>query len=112
MIGTRMMSHTKTRSIPNENMALYMSTKSSRTGTSSWRVKGTKRDGTRIRENYADPKDAQCRHIELEGEFLTRETETTLRATRLTDTQVHLAELAFSKLSDDADMPRAVDYWL
>src|ERR1041385_5173677 len=83
-----------------------------RTGSKSWRVSGTKRDGTRIQENFADPKDAQFRQVELEGEFLARHTDTTLRATRLTDTQIHLAELAFSKLSDDADLPRAVDHWL
>src|SRR5260221_405054 len=84
----------------------------SRTGSQSWHVTGTKRDGTRIRENFAKVEDAQCRQIELEGEFLARQTDTTLRATRLTDTQIHLAELAFSKLSDDVDLPRAVDNWL
>ena len=83
-----------------------------RTESKSWRVDGTKRDGTRIRENYADLDDAQHRQIALEGEFLARQTDTTLRATRLTDVQVRLAELAFSKLSDDADLPRAVDDWL
>jgi integrase len=82
-----------------------------RTGSKSWRVKGTKRDGTRIRENFTDPKDAQLRQVELEGEYLARQTETTLRATRLTDTQIHLAELAFAKLSDDADILRAVEDW-
>ena len=86
--------------------------KNHRTGSKSWRVEGTKRDGTRIRENYSDPKDAQLRQIELEGEFLARQTDTTLRATRLTDTQIHLAEIAFGRLSDDADLPRSVDHWL
>jgi site-specific recombinase XerC len=83
-----------------------------RTGSKSWRVAGIKRDGSRVRENYADPKEAHLRQVELEGEFHARETETILRATRLTDTQVHLAELAFARLSDDADLPRAVDNWL
>ncbi|MGD0746099.1 MAG: hypothetical protein ABSA45_13180, partial [Verrucomicrobiota bacterium] len=83
-----------------------------RTGSESWRVTGTKRDGTRIRENYANPNDAQYRQVELEAEFLARQTDTALRATRLTDVQIRLAELAFSKLSDDADLPRAVDHWL
>lgn len=82
------------------------------TGSKSWRVAGTKRDGTRIRENYANPNDANYRQVELEGEFLARQTDMTLRATRLTDVQISLAELAFSKLSDDADLPPAVDYWL
>jgi integrase len=82
-----------------------------RTGSVSWRVSGTKRDGTRVQENFADPKDAQLRQVELEGEFLARHADTTLRATRLTDSQIHLAELAFAKLNDDADVLRAVDYW-
>jgi len=83
-----------------------------RTGSGAWRVTGTKRNGERVRENFADIQSAQCRQIELEGEFLARHADTTLRATRLTDTQIHLAELAFSRLNDDADMPRAIDYWL
>jgi integrase len=57
-------------------------------------------------------KDAQLRQIELEGEFHTKHSETTLRATRLTDTQVHLAELGFARLSDDADLLRAIDHWI
>jgi len=83
-----------------------------RTGSKSWRVSGTKRDRTRVQENYADPEAARCRQIELEGEYHVRPSDTTLRATRLTDTQVHLAELAFARLSDDADLTRAVDNWL
>lgn len=83
-----------------------------RTGSKSWRVTGTKRDGTRIRENYSDEHSAKCRHIELESEFLKRETETTIRATKLTDVQIHLAEMAFSRLSDDSDLPRAVEHWI
>src|SRR5688572_30353988 len=82
-------------------------------GTQSYRVAGTKLNGERIRENYADAKAAQARQIELEGEYHSRgPTETLLRATRLSDTQVHLAETAFRKLTDDADILRAVDYWL
>jgi integrase len=86
--------------------------KNPRTGTDSWRVTGTKRDGTRIRENFLREHDAKCRHVELEAEFLTRETETNLRATSLTDVQVKLAEMSFNRLADDADLPRAVDFWL
>src|SRR6185312_539464 len=72
-----------------------------------------KRDGSRVRENFLEAKDAQLRQIELEGEFLARQqSDSTLRATRLTDTQVHIAEVALSKLEDDADLLRAVDYWL
>ena len=83
-----------------------------RSGSVSWRVAGSKRDGTRIRENFAREHDAKCRHIELEAEYLTRATETNLRATTLTDVQIKLAEMSFNRLPDDADLPRAVDYWL
>jgi integrase len=83
-----------------------------RTGSKSWRVTGIKRDGSRVRENHVEARDAQLRQVELEGEFLARQTDTTLRATRLTDTQIHISELALAKLSDDADLLRAVDYWL
>ncbi|MFZ0828683.1 MAG: tyrosine-type recombinase/integrase [Verrucomicrobiia bacterium] len=83
-----------------------------RTGSVSWRVTGTKRDGSRVRENFTREHDAKCKHIELEAEFLTRQTETSLRATNLTDTQLKLAEMSFKRLSDDADLPRAVDSWL
>ena len=38
-----------------------------RTDTTSWRVSGIKRNGERIRENYADPQEAQFRYTELEG---------------------------------------------
>jgi integrase len=83
-----------------------------RTGSISWRVTGTKRDGTRVRENFGREHDAKCRHIDLESEFLTRQTETNLRATSLTDVQIKLAEMSFKRLADDGDLPRAVDYWL
>lgn len=82
-----------------------------RTGSKSWRVTGTKRDGCRIRENFADIKAARCRQVDLENEWLARETVTAIRATDLTDAQLRLAESAFLKLDDDAELLRAVDYW-
>jgi integrase len=83
-----------------------------RTGSLSWRVTGSKRDGTRIRENFSREHDAKCRHIDLEAEYLGGQTETGLRATTLTDVQTKLAEMAFKRLADDGDLSRAVDYWL
>lgn len=83
-----------------------------RTGSTSWRVTGTKRDGTRIRENFSREHDAKCRHIDLEAEYLSGQTETGLRATTLTDVQIKLAEMCFKRLTDDGDLHRAVDYWL
>jgi integrase len=83
-----------------------------RTGTPSWRVTGTRRNGERIRENFADAKEAQLRHTELEGEFHAANGVAALRATRLTDEQVGIAEAAFKRLERDADLITAVDHWL
>jgi integrase len=81
-------------------------------GSQSWRVTGTKRDGSRIRENYSSADSARIRQVALESEFLARETQPTLQATRLTDIQTRLAEKAFDRLEEDMDLLRAVDHWL
>jgi integrase len=83
-----------------------------RTHTPSWRVEGIKRDGTRIRENCADEAKARCRQIELETEFLQGHVETAVRATRLTQEQIALAESAFARLDAEQELVMAVDYWL
>ena len=83
-----------------------------RTDTTSWRVSGIKRNGERIRENYADPQEAQFRYTELEGEFHAANGVAALRATRLTDNQVGVAEAAFKRLERDEDLITAVDHWL
>jgi integrase len=83
-----------------------------RTGSQSWRVSGSKRDGTRIRENFAELRSAQCRQVELTTEWLARETESVARATTLTESQVRLAEAAFLRLDSDEELPLAVDHWL
>jgi integrase len=83
-----------------------------RTGTPSWRVTGTRRNGERIRENFVDAQEAQFRHTELEGEFHAANGTAALRATRLTDEQVAIAEAAFKRLDKDADLITAVDHWL
>lgn len=83
-----------------------------RSGNKSWRVSGIKRDGSRIRENYAELKAAECRHSELTNEWLSRQTETVIRATKLTDDQIHLAEMAFRRLEKDDELTKAIDYWL
>lgn len=82
-----------------------------RTGSTSWRVSGIKRDGERVRQNFSDLQAAQCRQVELEGEYLARETDTAIRATKLTDAQVKLAEAAFARLDADSELLLAVDYW-
>ena len=83
-----------------------------RTGTASWRVTGTRRNGERIRENFADAAEAQYRHTELEAEFHATNGVAALRATRLTDEQVGIAEAAFKRLERDEDLLTAVDHWL
>jgi len=83
-----------------------------RTGTPSWRVTGTRRNGERIRENFARAEEAQYRHTELEGEFHAANGVAALRATRLTDEQVGIAEAAFKRLERDEDLITAVDHWL
>jgi len=76
------------------------------------RVSGVKRDGTRIRENYGDEVSARCRQTELEAEYLARAGEpTTLRSTRLTETQARLAETVFPLLERDEDLLTAVNFW-
>lgn len=83
-----------------------------RSGSKSWRVSGIKRDGERVRENFHDLDAAKAKQYELQGEWLARQTDTSLRATKLTETQVRLAEVAFVRLDLDDDILRAVDHWL
>jgi len=83
-----------------------------RTGSQSWRVMGMKRDGSRVRENFTDQQAAECRQVELTTEWLARHTDTTVRATKLTDTQLKLAETAFIRLDADQDLILAVEHWL
>ena len=83
-----------------------------RTGTESWRVTGMKRDGSRVRENFAEQASAQARQIELKTEFLTGHRETEIKATKLTDEQVRLSEAAMLQLGEDWQrIIDAVTYW-
>jgi len=84
-----------------------------RAGSQSWRVSGIKRDGARVRENFGDSKAAHCRLIDLEAEYLGRAPDdAALRATRLTDTQLKIAEAVFPRLHADEELLSAVDYWI
>lgn len=94
------------------NERFTLQTFSNRGGTFAWRVSGYMRDGTRIRENFADEQAARCRRIELESEFHAGQTETAMRATKLTHEQVQLAEVAIIKLGEDwLRLLDAVDHW-
>ena len=83
-------------------------------GARSWRVTGVRRDGVQVRENFRDLRAAQCKQVELETEWLGQQTDTSLRATKLTETQLRVAEVAFVKLGHDSDhdLVLAVEHWL
>jgi integrase len=84
-----------------------------RGGSVSWRVTGTMRDGTRIRENFTTERDANLRKLELETEFHAGHSDTTMRATKLSHEQVQLAEIACIRLGDDWPLLLdAVDRWI
>ena len=89
-----------------------LQTFTNRGGSESWRVTGMKRDGARVRENYQDLKFAECRKVELTTEWLARQTDTAIRATKLTDAQLRLAEAAYTRLDADHELMLAVDHWL
>lgn len=83
-----------------------------RTGSQSWRVTGTRRNGDRIRENFQDDQSAQCRQLELEAEWHMRKTEQQIRSTKLTETQIGIAETCFCLVEDDTHVLTAVRYWI
>jgi integrase len=84
-----------------------------RTGTTSWRVSGIKRDGSRVRQNFSDHESARAKQIELETEFLQLDSDTRHVATKLSDEKLHLAELAYAKLGTDWErLLDAVEHWM
>jgi integrase len=75
-------------------------------------VSGTKRDGTRIRENHPDRDSAEARHAELLAEYKSQPTELHLRrATWLNEEQLRIAESAFTLIPDPNTLLRAVTTW-
>jgi integrase len=86
--------------------------KNARTGSRSWRVSGSTREGIQVRENFREEAEARARQIELETEYLRGHAETNIRATKLSAEQVQLAEVAFIKLGDDwTRLLDCVDHW-
>lgn len=84
-------------------------------GTQSWRVEGYKRDGSRVRVNFAEKNRALAKQLELETEYLQGFAPVKFaRATRLTDEQLELAEAAFISLGygNDRELPLAIQHWL
>ncbi len=83
-----------------------------RTGSTSWRVDGFTRARTRIRENFTSLKQAECRRMELTAQWLKKETEEIVRATKLTEDQLRIAEKVFLRLDDADHLEPAVNFWL
>ncbi|MGA3268089.1 MAG: tyrosine-type recombinase/integrase [Verrucomicrobiota bacterium] len=81
-------------------------------GSQSFRVSGSKRNGERVRENFILPDDASARCAALEAEYRSGQSEMMLRATRLTDSQISLAEKAFALVEDERDVLRGIRYFL
>lgn len=75
-------------------------------GTISFRVKGTKSNGQRIRENFKERHEADSRKGELDAEALG----VILKQTRLSDEQLRQAEVAFSMIGS-ASLLDVVSYW-
>ena len=83
-----------------------------KSGSSSFRVDGYKRDGSRVRENFSTIEAASCRHRELETEWLKGHAETDIQATKLTPDQLRLCEASIIKLGDDWEkIVDAVTFW-
>jgi integrase len=81
-------------------------------GSIAYRVQGMKRDGTYVRQNYADLEMAKNKQVELEAEFLQRQPDApAIRATTLTDTQIRLAEAIFRLVDADQDALTAIQFW-
>ena len=64
------------------------------TGTKSWRVTGSKADGTRVRKNFSERSDAIQELADLEAEFDGAEVTPKVKRTRLTTTEISDAEAA------------------
>jgi integrase len=81
-------------------------------GVVAFRVSGSDRDGKQIRENFKDEAGARCRQIELETEYLQGERETAIRATKLSEDQLRLAEHVIRRMGEDWErLMDAVDHW-
>lgn len=82
-----------------------------RSGSTSWRVMGTKLDGKRVRENYTAQDAARARKTELDLAALGEHRDDRPRMTTLDDSQLRLCEAALPRLDDQADLPLAIEHW-
>ncbi len=88
--------------------------KNPRTGSTSWCVTGMKRNRERIRKNFSEQEAAEVYQNELNLEWLKGEARTEIKATRLSEDQIKLAESAFVQLGTDKDseLPLAIQFWI
>jgi integrase len=83
------------------------------TGSTSYRVQGMGRDGKYVRQNFASLHDAQLRQIELEADFHSRQPDASaIRATKLSENQLRIAEAAFLRLDNDDQLLAAVNFFM
>jgi integrase len=94
---------------PFENKSKANPTK---TVSTSWRVTGIKRDGSRVRANFTSKEAADAEKTNLMIEWLAGHQPAAIRQTRLTDDQLRIAETAFARLNADMEMLPAIEYWL
>ena len=81
-------------------------------GSKAWRVQGMDRAGQYHRENFADYKRAQCRQVELDAAYLSRQPgDAALHTTALSEIQLRVAELAFQQIDRPEDLLAAVAHW-
>jgi integrase len=81
-------------------------------GAVAFRVSGCDRDGQQIRENFKDEAGARCRQIELETEYLKGHRQMEVRATKLSEDQLRLSEVAIRRMGDDWErLLDSVDHW-
>jgi len=82
-------------------------------GEAAFRVTGYKSDGSRVRENFKTQEEAVGRRAELDIEAanIVTTTATRMKATRLTDEQVKVAERVFARIGDRS-LDEVADYFL
>jgi site-specific recombinase XerD len=84
-------------------------------GSISWRVSGTKMDGTRVRENYKTKTEALGQKQQLEIEAINAEPDHRIATTRLRPDQLAAAESAFRRLEEKKfplTLTQAIDFAL
>ena len=80
-------------------------------GTTSWRVKGTKQNGERVRKNFAEKSEAIQAMADLEAEITGQVEVSKNRRTRLTAEQLAAAEAA-ALAADGRDVAKIVTHYI